>query len=105
MTTRQKVGWKVIRAGRTSCIVRGMVASKRYLKGVKVVPNKNCGPLCVFIEEYSAERFVDCKPTRTTVKCRYTPSKEIMVWGTGGERSLRELPFNTALADSVTCLE
>jgi hypothetical protein len=106
MTEKQKVGWKVITRRRTSCVVNGTSASKRYLKGKQVFPNKNCGPLCVFTKKNSAKWFSAPRDGETVVKCKYTPSKEKSVWNTMNARySLRVLPHDTTLADSVTCLE
>ena len=105
MTARQKVGWKVLNSNsRRSCFVRGR-GLRHYRKGRRIIPVKDCGPLCVFTKKYHARRFLEnFVHSAYVVKCLYTPSKEVVVWG-AYNAYLLQLPQGTALADSVTCLE
>jgi len=106
MTAKQKVGWKVLRRNRNSCIISGGHYTRVYLKRRKTTPAPRCGPLCIFERREDAEDF--SLPHLIIAKCLYKPSNIKYIWTTRKETKkwdLWKLPEGTALADSVTCLE
>ncbi len=105
MTAKQKVGWKVVRWDGTSCITYDTFAGRLYEKNRKVTPAKKCGPLCVFKRKHSAKEFAGKWVGARVKKCLYRPSKLSKIWDGHFSYSLYDLPPNTVLADSVTCLE
>ena len=103
----QKIGYKVLTEGRFSLIQKEYEGGLDYPKSKEIKPNKDCGPLCVFISHKSALIFArGCLKNTTIVKCKYKESTIESVWSDfHTNRHASNLPNGTVLADSVTCLE
>ena len=100
----KKIGYKVLNMlNRTSCVVH--TERVTYKKGIKAVPNKRCGPLCIFRTHRDAIDFY-VSTIQIIVKCEYEESNKGVVWFANGDnRDLAMLPHGTILAASVTCIE
>jgi hypothetical protein len=107
--TPYKLGWKVVFSDKgklTSCSLRWN-GEVEYKFGKKTVPNKGCGPLCVFTNKNDAKNF--CVSNKEQIyPCAYIPSKEKRIWDTGpfsASRSIKDLPKGKALASEVILLK
>jgi hypothetical protein len=107
-----KKGWKVLCNDRTSAYMYLAHGGVTYNKKEYVVPQKDCGPLCVFTNKHDAEAWVleflynAAINKRLIVPCFYKPSNRYIVRNkVRGATHKNSLPPGTALADVVYCLE
>ena len=103
----QKIGYKVLKRNRRSIIQDLYEGGLHYPKLTEVKPNKDCGPLCVFIfYKFALEFSEECRMASIVTECRYTESTIEYIWfNEYFNRHIFNLPDGTVLADSVTCLE
>ena len=107
----EKIGYKVLTTDRMSIISNKNEGGIHYPKNVEVKPKPNNGPLCVFDSRVAALNFAKWLYCCIIVKCNYTKSTETTIWTLVGHNiptlkvPLCNLPYETILADSVTCLE
>ena len=107
---QEEIGYKVITKNRYSALLQYSVGKVKYEKGVTTKPLLHCGPLCVFESFEYASLFMQRynRQTLTIVKCKYKKSLTEYVYinaKSGARYHIGHLPYNTVLADSVTCLE
>ena len=105
-----KKGWKVIQGtDRTSVLTSIKYGGVNYPLNVRAKPQRDCGPLAVFITLEQAERFkksICNRGDEIIVKCSYKRSKEYALWDKDGNAITRGyLPIGTDFASEVTCLE
>ncbi len=118
--TEELIGYKVLAEDRKSVMVTETMGKVHYPLWGVAVPNKDCGPLCIFDSMLTAIHFKTANiclgQIKTIVVCAYTLSHSKSVWNNLTHKGsldqeitlympLTSLPRGTILADSVTCLE
>lgn len=78
-------------------LIVGVPAKVTYRVGKWVIPNRGCGPLCLY--SYSNGGYVTIR--HNIYEAEYVPSEEEKVWGWGDENRLSSLWEGTVLAKKI----
>lgn len=117
MAEEWKKGWKVItKRARRSCTWKSRFSWFAYPPREIVKRHFKCGPLAVFTDKLAAGHFIESNDVHgawTIVECLYLPSEDNYLWETKKRgkhiwedvRRRKAVPYFTAFADAVQCLE